>query len=668
MDKPPAKVFAACKMLGNCKMLARSALSANWLCRSLFSIFIRGPLTGMDMKPFALQFFQPLLLLLGLTCTARMLRGQGYYTIEVLDSITGRGVPMVEVSTAGQSFYTDSNGIVALNEPGLMNQSLPFEFKTYGYANTSQTLTTLPGNLSQIQTTRINRAERLYRATGPGIYQDSVLVSRSVPISQPLSNGNVLGQDSVQAAVYNDRIHWFWGDSLYENGGGIGGNYWTSGATSQLPSQGGLRPSVGIDLNYYEDALGQTRPMFPQYRATGKPVWVDGLFTVKDNSGQERLLTHFVNVQSLFPVFVLLEQGLAQFDDAAGTFVKTQDYGVAQEQVWGTGPPIVPAGHSFRHSTGGEDYIYFGENYPNIRVRDNWDAVNDISQWEAFTPLKENTRYNAANPPLDLDAGGKPIYGWKKNTDPLGTEIFEEMVTGGHLSRTEAPVGLVDFETGADVQLHRSSVHWNTYRRKWVMIGNESAGNGSFLGEVWYAEAPTPEGPWKNAIKIATHADPQGDLGGSYSFYNPTQLPFFDEEGGRIIYFQGTYSTNFFDSAPPTPLYEYNQITYRLDLATIPQLSADVLAADFNADGLVDSYDLESWTSAYGMDDGGDTNGDSVTDGADFLLWQRQLGSHIWASMPFANSVVVPEPTAVRLAVFCFLIGAFYRIFHVDPL
>ena len=459
-----------------------------------------------------------------------------------------------------------------------------------------------------------------------------------------------MGQDSVQATEYNNQIHWFWGDTLYTDGGGIGGNYFTSGATSQLPSQGGLSPSEGVDYTYYENALGKSRPMFPQYQSSGKPVWVDGLFTATDNTGQERLLTHFVNVESLFPVFVLLEQGLAEFNDTLGRFEKIQDYPVAPQQQWGTGPPIVPAGHSFRHSTGGEDYIYFGENYPNIRVRDNWDEINDITQWEA---------YNAANPPLEVDGDGKPVYGWKKNTDPLGTEIFEEMVTAGHLNRSEAPVGLVDFETGAQVKLHRSSVNWNEFRGKWVMIGNESAGNGSFLGETWYAEAPTPEGPWKNAIKIATHGDPTGALGGSYSFYNPTQLPFFDEEGGRYIHFHGTYSTNFFDSAPATPLNEYNQIAYRLDLATIPQLSADVFAADFNADGLVDQYDLQTWSVALGNGDDGDTNDDDLTGGLDFLIWQQQFGSDISVPAPLSAVASVPEPTTAGLALIAIFVGVF---------
>ena len=86
---------------------------------------------------------------------------------------------------------------------------------------------------------RLQSAERLYRVTGAGIYQDSVNVGLSVPIDKPLLNANVKGQDSVQAVVYNNQINWFWGDTLYQVGFG---NFRTSGATSQLPGMGGLSP------------------------------------------------------------------------------------------------------------------------------------------------------------------------------------------------------------------------------------------------------------------------------------------------------------------------------------------------------------------------------------------------------------------------------------------
>jgi hypothetical protein len=40
-----------------------------------------------------------------------------------------------------------------------------------------------------------------------------------------------------------------------------------------------------------------------------------------------------------------------------------------------------------------------------------------------------------------------------------------------------------------------------------------------------------------------------------------------DKENGRIIYFEGTYTTTFSGNPNPTPRYDYNQVMYRLDLS-----------------------------------------------------------------------------------------------------
>jgi hypothetical protein len=101
-------------------------------------------------------------------------------------------------------------------------------------------------------------------------------------------------------------------------------------------------------------------------------------------------------------------------------------------------------------------------------------------------------------------------------------------------------------------------VNWNAYRGKWIAIFVEQGGT-SQLGEVWFAEADSPQGPWTECVKIVTHD--------KYSFYNPKQHPYFDQEGGRLIYFEGTYTHTFSGNDQRTPRYDYNQIMYRLDLA-----------------------------------------------------------------------------------------------------
>ena len=50
-----------------------------------------------------------------------------YFRITVVDADTGRGVPLVELRTVNaETFYTDSNGIVAVDEPDLMGQTVWF--------------------------------------------------------------------------------------------------------------------------------------------------------------------------------------------------------------------------------------------------------------------------------------------------------------------------------------------------------------------------------------------------------------------------------------------------------------------------------------------------------------------------------------------------------------
>jgi hypothetical protein len=99
------------------------------------------------------------------------------------------------------------------------------------------------------------------------------------------------------------------------------------------------------------------------------------------------------------------------------------------------------------------------------------------------------------------------------------------------------------------------------------MVSSELFG-ATVLGEVWYSESDRLEGPWSDARKIITHA---GQPGGAHDFYNPTQHPFFDQDGGRVIYLEGSYVNTFSGNPATTPRYEYNQIMYRLDLSD-PQL------------------------------------------------------------------------------------------------
>src|SRR5580704_6658258 len=57
-----------------------------------------------------------------------------YFKIRVVDDATGRGVPLVELRTVNQMrFMTDSAGLVAFNEPGLMAGDVFFFVSSPGY-------------------------------------------------------------------------------------------------------------------------------------------------------------------------------------------------------------------------------------------------------------------------------------------------------------------------------------------------------------------------------------------------------------------------------------------------------------------------------------------------------------------------------------------------------
>lgn len=567
-----------------------------------------------------------LALLVSLTALA-----QPPHAIHVVDSATGRGVPLVKLRTNGVDYYTDSNGYLAFDDPTTLGESLTFSFSSYGFAGLQTVLQTTPGATSNVTVQRQQRAERIYRVTGKGIYRDTVALGLPAPIAQPLINANVKGQDSVQATIYNDQIHWFWGDTLYDIGFG---NFRVAGAVSPLPEAGGLAPSVGVNLDYYVSADGSAKQMMPVSQSG--PIWIDGLFTIPDHTGTPKMLSHYSRRSLTDPLGTHIEHGLARFDDAEAIFERFK--------IYATDAPITAVGHAFEHTVDDQEYLYFALSYPNVRVRRTWNAVVDITQWEAYTPLLPNTRYNPADPPLELDAEGKPVYGWKKNTDPLSSEMLEEMVQNGHLERSDSPFRMQDFETGEIVRLHRASVAWNDYRNSWVMIGNEFFGD-SFLGEVWFAEAPTPEGPWENAVKVATHH--QGSE--NYTLYNPKHHPFFDEAGGRIIYFEGTYAETFSGNPTPTPLYDYNQMMFRLDLSTIPALFPR-LVGDYNLDGVVDATDYLVWRNTLGSTADLRANGDNegaswaVIDAADYLAWKNNFG----ATLPMGRGGIVnlPEPIA----------------------
>ena len=480
------------------------------------------------------------------------------FRIEVRERGSGRPVPLVSVRSPRREHTTDSSGLIAFYDPGLMGREVFFEVDAHGYrfvdddGDGGAWLTPTAGETAVLEVVprRDQIARRLYRVTGGGIYRDTLLLGQQAPTARPLVNGLVMGQDTVFSTLYRGRPFYIWGDTnkpSYPLG-----NFKVSGATSRLPQQGGLDPRLGVDLEYFTDATGFTKELAPEETVPNPPgeddflaTWLGGLVTAPGPDGEERLFASY----GMFELLFAREKGLVRWNDEDQLFHKIL--------VIPDDAPLIPHGPAqvVHHGDGG-DYVYY---HNGVRVPRTEAALRDLDRYEGFTPFLQGSLE------LDRDAEGGLRYAWRPATRALVQEMLDR---GLDVAPEEALFGHVT-ELGGDRRplVHENgSTAWNDYRGRYVRTILENFGDTSFLGEIWFAEADTPMGPWVYARKVVTHD--------GYSFYNPMHHPFFDQRGGREIFFEGTYTT-LFSGEEPTARYDYNQIMYSLDL-TDPRLRLPV--------------------------------------------------------------------------------------------
>ncbi|HOL32115.1 MAG TPA: hypothetical protein PK052_09040 [Anaerohalosphaeraceae bacterium] len=477
-------------------------------------------------------------ILWGIGLAAYPCRGGSPFVIQVVDEQTGRGVPMVQLETTSRiRLYTDSGGIAVFDEPGLMHQKVFFfvsspgyEFPADGFGMRGAVLKTEPAAAELLRIKRLNIAQRLYRITGQGIYRDSVLAGRDVPIRQPLLNSQVCGQDSANNCIYQNKLYWFWGDTAR-----IGyalGHFATAGATSIIAGPNADDPDKGINLNYFIDNDGFSKKMFPLPQPG--MVWIDGVMTARTAGGGQRMLCRFGLHKDLAEITL---HGLGVFNDQTVCFEP-----ILQEAQ--SPFPYSTSGHAAAVETDAGFWWYCTIQFPasiRLRLRPEWEAAINPDSYEVFTALGQE-----AGLPSRWIAFGQ-----------LAGRFASRQAAQEALEKEHQSLRLYDIESGKPVVPHGGHVCWNPCRNKWILICNQAGGDHSYLGEVWYAEADTPVGPWGYARKIITHD--------RYSFYNPKQHPYFAK--GSMIYFEGTYSFTFSaDDRAATPRYDYNQIMYGLDL------------------------------------------------------------------------------------------------------
>lgn len=476
----------------------------------------------------------------------------GCFAIRVVDRASGRGVPLVELRTVdATSYWSDSEGVVAFDEPACMGvatwffvRSPGYDLPADGFGNKGVKLTPSRGGRATIELDRTQIAERLYRFTGAGIDRDSVIAGMPVPIRAPLLNGEVTGQDTVVSALYRGKIHWFFGDT--NRAAYPLGQFSVSGATSDPPDHGGLDPLVGIDLTYFVDQTGFSRPMVD---LPGPGLhWIEAPFVVKDEAGRDRLVARVATHVDLGPAKCW---HLVVYDDDRSVFEPVAQWDRHEGH---------DSAHPFHATVDGVEYVYL---YPNLRVRPELKRLENLDEYEALTCVAGDGKVHGKETRIERDAGGRALYRWIGGADRLAPARVAELIGAGVMKREDSWIPLLDVESGAPIDAGRGSVFWNLQLQRWVLICASST-----PGEIWFSSADTPSGPWGYARRVATHGD--------YNFYNPTQEPLFDQHCGAEIFFAGTYTTAFSAAKVATPRYDYNQIMYRLSLIGDPRLCLPV--------------------------------------------------------------------------------------------
>jgi len=421
--------------------------------------------------------------------------------IEVVEKGSGWPVPLVELRTTHNvRFISDNAGMIAFDLPELMGRSTWFAVSSPGYEVPkdgfgARGMRLVPEPGKTLRV-EVTRAA-IARRIGRLTGAGLFAESQKLGREQDWQESGILGSDSVQTAVYGGRIFWAWGDTNLPD-------YWlgifdSSGATTSLAPLDSFQPPLRLKFDYFRDASGRPRGV-AKMPGSG-PTWLSAYVSLPDKEGKPRLVATYSKIK---PPLETYERGLCVWNDEKAAFER---YRV----LWkNSDPPAshrpAPDGHpAIWKDRDGKAWVLFGNPLPNLRCAANFEAWEDPSAWEVLKP--QETLSSAS---------------------------------------------------GAAVKPHSGSIAWNDYRQRWVTIFMQAFGKPSVFGEVWYAEADSPTGPWGKAVKVLSHEN--------YTFYNPRLHAELVPAGSHFLLFEGTYSRTFANHPEPTPRYDYNQILYRVDL------------------------------------------------------------------------------------------------------
>lgn len=422
--------------------------------------------------------------------------------IEVVEKGSGWPVPLVQLRTVNQSrFVTDNAGVIVLDQPELMGREVFFHVEGHGYEVPADRfgyrgirLTPRLGKTLHVEVNRTIIAQRLGRLTGAGLFANTQRVGQELDWLE----SDVVGSDSVQTAVYRGRHFWLWGDtSLPHYPLGI---FHSSAATTVLHPLDSFEPPLRVMYEYFRNENGRPRSV-AKLPGDG-PTWLSAMVSLSDKNGIPRLVASYAKIK---PPLDAYEKGLCVWDDESQNFERLKIVWTKSDDTPKSTPQ--PDGHSVTwQDDDRNEWVLFGNPLPTLKCPATFEAWQDPNQWQTLKPQKT----------------------------------------------------LTSADDGSEIRPHSGSIAWNPWRKRWVTIFMQWFGKPSAFGELWYAEADHPTGPWGPCIKVLSHQN--------YTFYNPMIHPEFTPADSPVLLFEGTYTQQFAGNPHPTPRYDYNQIMYRLDL------------------------------------------------------------------------------------------------------
>jgi len=423
--------------------------------------------------------------------------------ILVVDDQNGWPVPLVKLETTHHAtFITDNAGVVAFDLPELMGQETwlsltadGYEIKADGFGFRGFRFTPTSGETHEVKVTRTSIAQRLGRLTGAGQFAESQKLGQHLDWQE----SGVLGCDSVQNVIHDGKLFWAWGDTNLAKYP-LGIFHMTSATTAPLPLSDWKAP-LTLTFDYFRDDAGAVRAVANVAPDDPGPTWLGGYASLPDAEGKAHLVACYSKIKAPLDAYRI---GLCEWDPATESFQSVKV--LWDEQTGGSRPKLLPDGHPVRWTDPeNREWLLFGDPFPALKMPATWEAWQDPTQWEELDSPKTLT---------NLD--------------------------------------------GKKIKVHRGAIIWNEHRQGWVTIFGENGGKPSVLGEIWYAEAKSPLGPWGPAVKVLSHQ--------AHTFYNPQLHPELVPAGSSVLLFEGTYTTTFSKTKEATARYDYNQILYRVDL------------------------------------------------------------------------------------------------------